>query len=102
MLVATVMPDRPERRLPGRPRPLLRVVQGRGLVHRPAAGLVAADEVLRLLLRGLHRAPRLLRLAGDLLPPRAHGLPAVGLPRHLVALRELLLAHAPASCSATS
>src|SRR3954471_620871 len=72
---------------------LLLLVQGRGLVHRFAAGLLAAYQVLRLLLRRLHRASGRLGLTGDLLLHRALGLRAVGVPRHLVALLELLLAH---------
>src|SRR4051794_2711243 len=50
------------------------LLQGTGLVDRLAAALVALDEVLRLVLRGLHRAPRCLGLGGDLLLHLALGL----------------------------
>src|SRR5687767_6374925 len=58
------------------------------LVDRRAAGLLALDEVLRLLLGGLDLAPARLGLRGDLLLDGAHGLRAVAVPLDLVALLE--------------
>ena len=59
-------------------------------VDRRPAGLVALDEVLRLVLRGLHLAAARLGLRGDLLLDGALGGAAVTLPGHVVALLDVV------------
>src|SRR5689334_4676237 len=66
-------------------------VQRPGLVHRFAAGLVALDLVLRVVLGRVDRAARRFGALGDLLLDLALDLLAVAAPRHVVALAQVLV-----------
>src|SRR3978361_2260351 len=71
---------------------LAALLQGLGLVHRVIAALVAADPVLRIVLRGTHLPLRGGGIRGDLLLHLALCRAAVAPPRHPVALVGLLIA----------